>query len=48
VTWKGKQQPIPVFLPEKFHRQRNLAGYGSWGYEKLGHDLTTTTTTTVM
>ena len=26
-----KWQPIPVFLPGKFHRQRNLAGYNPWG-----------------
>ena len=24
---EGKWQPIPVFLPEKFHGQRSLAGY---------------------
>ena len=23
----GKRQPSPVFLPEKFHGQRNLEGY---------------------
>ena len=22
--------PTPVFLPGKFHRQRNLVGYSSW------------------
>ena len=27
-----------VFLPEKFHRQRNLAGYSSWGCK--GSDTT--------
>ena len=26
-----KWQPIPVFLPEKFHRQRSLVGYSPWG-----------------
>ena len=25
------RQPIPVFLPEKFHKQRSLAGHSSWG-----------------
>ena len=25
--WRKKWQPIPVFLPEKFHGQRSLAGY---------------------
>ena len=24
-------QPTPVFLPEKFHGQRSLAGYSPWG-----------------
>ena len=24
-------QPIPVFLPEKSHRQRSLVGYSPWG-----------------
>ena len=23
-------QPTPVFLPEKFHGQRNLEGYSLW------------------
>ena len=27
ILWKGKWQTIPVFLPEKFHGQRSLAGY---------------------
>ena len=26
-----KWQPTPVFLPGKFHGQRNLAGYRPWG-----------------
>ena len=26
-------QPTPVFLPGKFHRQRNLAGYRPWGLQ---------------
>ena len=26
-----KWQPTPVFLPEKPHGQRSLAGCGSWG-----------------
>ena len=25
----------PVFLPEKFHGQRNLAGYSPWGCKEL-------------
>ena len=27
----GKWQLTPVFLPEKFHGQRSLAGYSTWG-----------------
>ena len=26
--------PTLVFLPGKFHRQRRLAGYSSWGLEE--------------
>ena len=29
--WRREWQPIPVFLPGKFHGQRSLAGYSSWG-----------------
>ena len=28
---RRKWQPAPAFLPREFHRQRNLAGYSSWG-----------------
>ena len=28
--WKRKWQSTPVFLPGKFHGQRNLAGYRPW------------------
>ena len=27
TTWRRKQQPTPVFLPEKSHEQRSLAHY---------------------
>ena len=27
-----KWQPTPIFLPEKFHGQRSLAGCSPWGY----------------
>ena len=27
IPWRRAQQPTPVFLPEKFHGQRSLAGY---------------------
>ena len=32
---RRKWQPTPVFLPEKFHRQRGLAGYSAWGHKEL-------------
>ena len=31
IPWSGKRQPIPMFLPGKFHGQRSLAGYSPWG-----------------
>ena len=30
IPWRRKWQPIPVFLPGKFHGQRNLVGYSPW------------------
>ena len=27
--------PTPVFLPRKFHGQKSLAGYSSWGHKEL-------------
>ena len=27
IPWNRKWQPTPVFLPKKYHGQRNLAGY---------------------
>ena len=27
ISWRSKWQPIPVFLPGKFHGQRSLVGY---------------------
>ena len=32
---RRKWQPIPVFLPGKFHGWRNLVGYSSWGCKEL-------------
>ena len=46
-SWLGriprsrKWQLTPVFLPGKFHEQRNLVGYSPWGCKKVGHDLMT-------
>ena len=31
--------PTLVFLPEKSHGQRSLAGYSSWGYKRVRYDL---------
>ena len=31
----------PVFLPEKSHGQRSLAGYSLWGHKRLRHNLAT-------
>jgi len=28
IPWRRKWEPTPVFVPEKYHGQRNLAGYG--------------------
>ena len=30
IPWRRKQQPTPLFLSGKSHRQRNLAGYSPW------------------
>ena len=34
IPCSRKWQPIPVFLPGKFHRQRSLAGSSPWGQKK--------------
>ena len=31
IPWKRERLPTPVFLPEEFHGQRSLTGYGLWG-----------------
>ena len=35
IPWRRKWQPIPVFLPGKFHGQRRLEGWSSWGLKEL-------------
>ena len=35
IPWSRKWQPAPVFLPGKFHGQRNLVGYSPWGCSVL-------------
>ena len=42
VPWRRKWQPTSVFLPGKFHGQRSLVGYSSWGRkesDKTEHEL---------
>ena len=34
MLWSRKWQPIQAFLPRKFHGQRSLAGYSTWGYKE--------------
>ena len=34
IPWRRKQHLTPVFLPGKFHGQKTLAGYSSWGCEQ--------------
>ena len=31
IPWRRKWQPTPVFLTGKFHGQKSLMGYSSWG-----------------
>ena len=31
ILYSREWQPTPVFLPGKFHGQRRLVGYSSWG-----------------
>ena len=35
IPQSKKWQPTPVFLPGKFHGQRNLVGYSPWGHKEL-------------
>ena len=41
IPWRKKWQPTAVFLPEKSHGQRSLAGYSSWDHKRVTHDLVT-------
>ena len=34
LPWRREWQPTPIFLPGKFHGQRSLAGYNSWGCQE--------------
>ena len=35
IPWRRKWQPSPVFLLEKSHGQRSLAGCSPWDYKEL-------------
>jgi len=35
IPWRRKWQPTPVFLPEKSHGQKSLAGYSPWDRKEL-------------
>ena len=39
IPWRRKEQPIPLFLPEKPHGQRSAEGYSPKGH-KVAHDGT--------
>ena len=39
--WGRKWQPTPVFLPGKFHGQRNLSGLQSMGLQRVRRDWET-------
>ena len=45
VLWRRKWQSTLVFLPEKSHRQRSLAGNSPRGCKRVRHNLVTKTTT---
>ena len=32
--WRREWQLASVFLPRKFHEQKSLAGYSSWGHKE--------------
>ena len=37
LAWKGKRQPIPVFLP--ISHGKELGGLQSMGWQRVGHSL---------
>ena len=37
-SWRRKWQPTAIFLPEKSHGERLLAGYSRRGHKRVGHD----------
>ena len=39
IPRRRKWQLTPVFLPEKSHGQRSLAGCNAWGHESRNHKM---------
>ena len=39
--WRRTWQPIPLFLPGKYHGQRSLAGYSPCGHKRVRHNWAT-------
>ena len=35
ILWSKKWQSTPVFLPEKFHSQKSLAGSSPWSHKEM-------------
>ena len=33
IPWSRKWQPIPGFLPGKFHEQKSMVGCSPWGHK---------------
>ena len=42
IPWRKKYQPTPVYLPEKFHGQKSMAGYSPMGHNELDLGFTET------
>ena len=38
ISWSRKWQPALVFLPGKFHGQRNLMGYSPWARKESDNE----------
>ena len=34
IPWRRNWLPTPIYLPEKSHGQRSLAGYSPWGHKQ--------------
>ena len=35
ISWRKKWQPMPTFLPGKFHGWGSLVGYSPWDHKEL-------------